>query len=115
MRGFCAICVAACLAAAAYAQSDADELIQDIRNDNLTSLKARLAKGAQVDARDRRGNTLLMHAAAIGSTEAVKLLLGSGADVNAKNELEATALILGAGNVEKARMSTRAANWGARR
>src|ERR1035437_7132364 len=104
MRGFCVIAVAACLSAAAAAQSTADELIQDIRNNNLASLKASLAKGADVDTRDQRGTTLLMHAAALGSPEAVKLLLESGAQVNAKNELEATALILGAGNPEKARM-----------
>ena len=57
-----------------------------------------------MDTRDQRGTTLLMHAAALGSPEAVRLLLESGADVNAKNDLEATALILGAGNAEKARM-----------
>ena len=68
-------------------------------------MKARLAKGADVvNTRDPRGSTLLMHAAAIGSPEAVKLLLDSGADVNAKNQFEATALILGAGNPAKARM-----------
>jgi ankyrin repeat protein len=88
----------------ASAQSTADELIQDIRNNDLTSLKARLAKGAAVDTRDQRGSTLLMHAAAFGSPETVKLLLGSGADVNARNGVEVTALILGAGNPEKARM-----------
>ena len=104
MRGFCVIAVAACLSIGAGAQSTADELIQDIRNNDLTALKSRLAKGAPVDTRDQRGTTLLMHAAALGSPEAVKLLLGNGADVNAKNDLEATALILGAGNPEKARM-----------
>jgi ankyrin repeat protein len=104
MRGFCMITVAACLSFVASAQSTADELVQDIRNNNLTSLKARLAEGATVDTRDQRGTTLLMHAAALGSPEAVKMLLESGADVNAKNDLEATALILGAGNAEKARM-----------
>jgi len=104
MRGFCLIAVAACLSVMASAQTTADELIQAIRNNDLASLKARLAKGAQVDTRDPRGTTLLMHAAALGSPEAVKLLLESGAQVNAKNDLEATALILGAGNPEKARM-----------
>jgi ankyrin repeat protein len=104
MRGFCVIAVAVCLSAGANAQSAADELIQDIRNNDLASLKARLAKGTPVDTRDQRGTTLLMHAAALGSPESVKLLLGSGADVNARNDLEATALILGAGNPEKARM-----------
>src|ERR1035441_10261410 len=104
MRGFCVIAVAVCLSVGASAQSIADELIQDIRNNDLTALKSRLAKGAGVDTRDQRGTTLLMYAAAIGSPEAVRLLLGSGADVNARNDLEATALILGAGNPEKARM-----------
>ena len=104
MRGFCVIAVAACLCIGAGAQSTADELIQDIRNNDLAALKACLAKGTPVDTRDQRGTTLLMHAAALGSPEAVKLLLGNGADVNAKNDLEATALILGAGNPEKARM-----------
>src|ERR1019366_8077678 len=104
MRGFCLIAVAACLSVMASAQTTADELIQAIRNNDLTALKSRLAKGAPVDTRDPRGTTLLMYAAAVGSPETVKLLLGSGADVNAKNDLEATALILGVGNPEKARM-----------
>jgi ankyrin repeat protein len=104
MRGFCLVCVAACLSAAGYSQSNADEMIQAIRNNDLASLKARLAQGVDVNSRDQRGSTLLMHAAALGSPDAVKLLLQSGADPNAKNDLEATALILGAGNAEKARL-----------
>ncbi len=104
MRGFCVISIAACLSAAACAQNTADDLIQAIRKNDLAALKASFAKGAAVDTRDQRGTTLLMHAAAVGSPEAVRLLLDKGADVNARNELEATALILGAGNPEKARM-----------
>jgi ankyrin repeat protein len=98
------ICVAACLAAAAFAQGNADPLVDAIRHNDLTFLKARMAKGALVNTRDARGSTLLITAAAIGSPEAVRLLLETGADVNAKNELEATALILGAASPEKARM-----------
>ena len=76
MRGFCVICITFCLSAAAYAQGNAGDLIQAIRNNDLASLKASLAKGADaVNTRDQRGSTLLMHAAAIGSPEAVKLLL----------------------------------------
>ena len=108
MRGFCVIAVAACLSIGASAQTTADEpiaeLIRDIRKNDLASLKARFAKGLPVDTRDQRGTTLLMHAAALGSPEAVKLLIGSGADVNARNDVDATALILGAGNPKKARM-----------
>src|SRR5437868_15325896 len=105
MRGFCAICITFCLSAAAFAQGNAGDLIQAIRNNDLRSLKASLAKGSGVvNTHDQQSSTLLMHAAAIGSPEAVKLLLESSADVNAKNEVEATALILGAGNPAKARM-----------
>ena len=104
MRGFCVISIAVSLSAAASAQATADDLIQAIRKNDLASLKSSLAKGAAVDTRDQRGTTLLMHAAAIGSPEAVKLLLDKGADVNAHNELEATPLILAAGSVEKARL-----------
>ena len=101
MRGFCVISIAASLCAAACAQPTADELIQAIRQNDLASLKSSLAKGAAVDTRDQRGTTLLMHAAAVGSPEAVKLLLEKGADVNARNELEATRLILAAGQRRK--------------
>src|SRR5260370_37471227 len=104
MRGFCVISIAVSLSAAACAKTAADELIQTVRKNDLASLKSSLAKGAAVDTRDQRGTPLLMHAAAVGSPEAVKLLLDKGADVNARNELEATPLILAAGNVEKARM-----------
>ena len=101
MRGFCVISITVCLAVTACAQSAADELIQMIRKNDLASLKVRLAKGVDVNTKDSRGTTLLMHAAAIGSPEAVKLLLESGAEVNAKNEVEATALLLAAGNPER--------------
>jgi ankyrin repeat protein len=94
-----AVCL--CLAAA---QNSSDDLFQAIRNNNLTFLKARLHKGAAKNARDNRGNTLLMQAAAVGSLEAFKLLIESGADVNARNQFDNTALILAANQPEKARM-----------
>jgi len=105
MRGHLVAAMAAFLCAVPlFAQNSAEDLIQLIRNNDLPTLKARLANGADVNTRDARGTTLLIHAAAIGSPEAVKLLLDSGADANAKNQLEATALILGAGNADKTRL-----------
>src|SRR5215472_4597413 len=85
-----------------YAQSDV--LFQAIRNGDLPALRVRLAQGADKNARDRRGATLLMHAAAFGTAEAVKALLDAGADVNARNSFEATALVWGAADEAKVRL-----------
>jgi ankyrin repeat protein len=104
MRGYWVIAACLCLTGAGRAQNSADELIQAIRNNDLAGLKAAFAKGADVNAHDGRDTTLLMHAAAVGSTEAVKLLLDSGADITAKNQFNDTALTFGADHAEKARM-----------
>lgn len=79
------------------------ELFQAIRNDDLTFIRHNLSK-TQLEARDNRGATPLMHAAAFGSIEAMKLLLDAGAEVNAKNDFGATALLWCARDGEKARL-----------
>ncbi|MCX7591219.1 MAG: ankyrin repeat domain-containing protein [Kiritimatiellae bacterium] len=57
-----------------------------------------LARGAQVNARNRFGSTALMGAAAGGYTDIVELLLRAGADVNARSKEGATALMFAARN-----------------
>jgi len=79
------------------------ELFQAIRNDDLAFIRHNLSK-TQVDARDNRGATPLMHAAAFGSVESMKLLLDAGVDVNVKNDFGATALLWCARDGEKARL-----------
>jgi ankyrin repeat protein len=102
MRSYWVIAACVCTAATLSAQNATDDLIQAIRQNDLAGIKTRLAKGADVNARDGRDTTLLMHAAAIGSADAVKLLLESGADVNVTNPLGSTALTLAADQPEKA-------------
>src|SRR5467141_3601151 len=75
-----------------------------IRQSDLGKLKQMTASGSDVNLRDGRGSTPLMHAAAIGSLEAMKILLKAGADVNAKNGLDATALIWAASDTGKVRL-----------
>src|SRR5262249_39597453 len=82
-------------------QAQPDELFRAIRNDDLNYLRSQLAKGADVNTRDRRGSTLLISAAAFGSAEAVQLLLDANPDVNAKNSLDDTALIWAATDQRK--------------
>jgi len=81
-----------------------EDLFQAIRNGDLAGLKRQLADGADLKARDARGNPPLIYAAGFGSAEAVKMLLDAGADVNARNGLEATALIWGAADIDKLKL-----------
>jgi ankyrin repeat protein len=88
-------------AGTAAAQPTAEKLFQAIRNNDLAGLGGMLSRD-NVNTRDSRGSTLLMYAAAYGSSGALKLLLERGADVNARNQFDATALVWGANDPAKA-------------
>lgn len=77
---------------AAAAGDDAAPLFHAIRSNDLAFLQQHLGK-TNIDSRDEHGATLLMHAAAFGSPESVRMLLAGGADVNARNAFDATALL----------------------
>lgn len=91
------------LVSAAWAADSAD-LLKMVRNNDLQQLQAALKAGADANARDSRKATLLMHAAAFGSPDAVRILLNAGANVNAKNAFDASALLWAAGDPVKARI-----------
>ncbi len=70
-----------------------DSFYQAIRNDNLSILRELVqAHGANV--KDTTGLTPLMFAAAFGSRDAVRVLVDSGAEINATNSAGLTALHL---------------------
>ncbi len=85
------------------AGSSSDEYYKAIRANDLAQLKRLIATGS-VDSKDRHGATPLMYAAAVGSPEAVKMLLAAGADAKVKNAFDATPLIWAAANLEKVRL-----------
>src|SRR5258707_2241104 len=87
---------------AAAAEGD-PKLFAAVRQGDVKFLKEHLGQSS-LGARDQRGATLLMHAAAFGNVEILKLLLDAGADVNARNDFDATALLWGARDPEKARL-----------
>ncbi|MGI8990236.1 MAG: ankyrin repeat domain-containing protein [Bryobacteraceae bacterium] len=95
--------ILACAAAAAFAQEPADRAYQAIRSGDIASLRT-LLKTSDVNGKDKRGTTPLMYAAAYGNLETMRMLLAAGADVNARNALDATALMWCASDIEKVRL-----------
>ncbi len=84
------------------AAANGGDLFQAIRNGDIAAVKAELSKET-LEARDKTGATPLMHAAAFGNFATLKLLVEAGADVNARNSSDATALLWCARNPEKAK------------
>ncbi|HYP09421.1 MAG TPA: ankyrin repeat domain-containing protein, partial [Bryobacteraceae bacterium] len=80
-----------------------DRFYQAIRNDNSGDLKA-LIRSQDVNAKDSRGATPLMYAAAFGNAPQMMLLLEAGAHVNSQNKFQATALIWADGDAVKSRL-----------
>lgn len=62
------------------------------RKDSET-VKALVAAGAEVNAKDEDGRTALMEAADRDNSESVKILISAGAEVNAKDKEGRTALM----------------------
>ena len=100
---FPVFCVAALGSGSASAQDTGDHFYQAIRSDDLAAVRT-IAISNSVNTPDNHGATPLMYAAALGSTEAMKLLLDRGADPNARNAFGATALLWAAGDIEKVRL-----------
>lgn len=74
-----------------------------IRNNDLASLR-HLMRDPGPNARDGRGNSPLMYAAAVGSLESMRLLLDAGADPNLANDFAATPLMWCASDGAKVRL-----------
>ena len=85
------------------AQEPSDRFYEAIRNDDITALRAQI-KISDVNFRDQHGTTPLMYAATLGSVEAMKALLHAGADVNARNAFDASALMWCINRVDMVRL-----------
>ena len=78
------------LASAAFINQK--KLIKAAKKGNAAKIEKLLARGADVNAKNKEGRTALMGAAFAGHTAIVQALLEAGADVNAKDERGTTAL-----------------------
>lgn len=61
------------------------QLIHEVERGNLSAVRALLAQGADVNARDDTGMTVLMKAASHGRTEVVRLLFANGASIDERD------------------------------
>ena len=71
-------------------------LMRDVIHNELKTAKLLIDSGADVDARDKDGNTALMLATRNNRLEGAELLIGALADINAKNDYGHTALMVAA-------------------
>jgi hypothetical protein len=69
-----------------------------VETGDATALRDMLERGADVDARDRYGQTALMLTALQGHVEAARVLVESGADLNHTAKYRLSALMLAAIN-----------------
>jgi ankyrin repeat protein len=93
------------VASFAQAPPPADAMYAAIRSGGAAAVNALLQQGVDVNVHDRRGGaTPLMHAAAVGSLETMRLLLDHGADVNGRSALNATALMWAVTDLAKVRL-----------
>jgi ankyrin repeat protein len=95
--------LSAAMIGAALGQETSDRFYTVIRENNLPALRV-ILKSTDSNARDKRGTTPLMYAAASGSAESMRILLAAGADANAKNDFGATPLMWAITDPEKVRV-----------
>jgi ankyrin repeat protein len=88
----------------ASAQEPRDNLYTAIRSNDLQRLKALLDEGVSANTEGSNKVTPLMDAAAIGSVDAMKMLIERRADVNAVNTYGSTALMWSVTDAKKVRL-----------
>src|SRR5882757_9645926 len=81
-----------------------DQFYSAIRANDRVAFAKLLRGGADANTRDSRGDTPLMYAAVAGSVDMMRQLMTAGADVNASNNFNSTALMWCSNNLEKVRL-----------
>ncbi len=90
--------LAVLLAASAYAQTTDYHYFQLVENGTPQDVQAAIDKGLDVNAVDKEGHTLLMHAVNNQNPLVITTLLKAGADINAKDTtFGGTALVWASG------------------
>lgn len=67
------------------AHADVNELLNKVKNKDVSAVETLLSKGENINAANEQGNTALHYAVATGNVRMVELLLAHDADMNIKN------------------------------
>jgi ankyrin repeat protein len=92
------------IAGPALLAAGSPELFIAIRNGDHAQVTKLLRAGTDVKSADSDGTTALMHSAIESDVRMMKLLIDGGANVNARNALDSTALMYAATNLAKTRL-----------
>ena len=79
-------------------KSPYNNIFEAVEKGTIKDVKYFVSKGADVNARDQRGNTLLHRVASTAPIELIKYLVEHGADIHVKNDYEVSALHLAVEN-----------------
>ncbi len=80
------------------------ELLVAIRNGDHATVQKLLAAKADANTADKSGTTVLMHSVIESDTRMMKLLIDAGADVNARNALDSSALMYAVTDLARTRL-----------
>src|SRR6187200_730843 len=89
LSAFFAIC-SFCLLSA---QPPSSKIFEAVKNNSIKEVRSLLDQKADPNSVDEDGDHLLMHAALYSSVDCMQLLIEKGSNVNAKNNLDETALM----------------------
>ncbi|MGA2212590.1 MAG: ankyrin repeat domain-containing protein [Bryobacteraceae bacterium] len=92
------------IAGPALLAAGSPELFIAIRNGDHAQVTKLLRAGRDVNSADSDGTTALMHSVIESDARMMKLLIDGGANVNARNTLDSTALMFAATNLAKTRL-----------
>src|SRR4030095_3210972 len=75
------------------AQTPPSKIFEAVKNNDIKEVKSLLDQKADPNSIDEDGDHLLMYAALYSSIECMQLLIEKGSNVNAKNDLDESALM----------------------
>lgn len=90
LLAFMASLLMATSAVSAQATGRQAMLLDAVRTNDIAQLRAAIDDGADLEARDGQGRTVLLLATHAGAVDLAGLLIDAGADVNAKDEIRDT-------------------------